>query len=112
MGLNKDGMVRASSCPPVGFRTRSNGMLYLNEIRTCCVRRESMDFELSDEHQFIRQTVRDFVEKELAPRAKQIDATGEFPHDVFKQMGALGFLGLPFPEKYGGADGDTLSVAL
>ena len=71
-----------------------------------------MDFELGDEHQFIRQTVRDFVQKELAPRAKQIDASGEFPHDVFKQMGELGLLGLPFPEQYGGADGDTLSVAL
>lgn len=71
-----------------------------------------MDFELDDEHQFIRQTVRDFVQKELAPRAKYIDESGEFPHDVFTQMGELGLLGLPFPEKYGGADGDTLSVAL
>ena len=71
-----------------------------------------MDFELSDEQQFVRQTVREFVQNELAPRAKQIDETGEFPHDVFKQMGELGLLGLPFPEKYGGADGDTVSVAL
>ncbi len=71
-----------------------------------------MDFELDDEHQFIRQTVRDFVQKELAPRAKHIDETGEFPHDVFMQMGQLGLLGLPFPEQYGGADGDTLAVAL
>ena len=71
-----------------------------------------MDFELDDEHQFIRQTVRDFVQKELTPRAKHIDETGEFPHDVFKQMGELGLLGLPFPEQYGGADGDTLAVAM
>jgi alkylation response protein AidB-like acyl-CoA dehydrogenase len=71
-----------------------------------------MDFELDDEHQFIRQTVRDFVQKELTPRAKHIDETGEFPHDVFKQMGEIGLLGLPFPEQYGGADGDTLAVAL
>lgn len=71
-----------------------------------------MDFELSDEQRAIQQRARDFAQKELAPRAKHTDETGEFPHDAFRRMGALGLLGLPFPKAYGGADADTVSVAL
>ena len=71
-----------------------------------------MNFELDDEQQFIQQTVRDFARKEIAPRAKQIDETGEFPHDIFEKMADLGLLGLPFPEDYGGAGADTVSVAI
>jgi alkylation response protein AidB-like acyl-CoA dehydrogenase len=71
-----------------------------------------MDFELTDEQQFIRQTVRDFAQKEIAPRSAQIDETGEFPHDIFNKMAELGLLGLPFPEEYGGAEADALSVTL
>lgn len=71
-----------------------------------------MQFELSEEHQFIQQTVREFAQKEIAPRSAQIDRTGEFPHDLFAKMADMGLLGLPFPEAYGGAGADTLSVAL
>jgi butyryl-CoA dehydrogenase len=48
----------------------------------------------------------------LGPRAREIDEREEFPADVVKQMGELGFLGLPFPEKYGGAGLDTLAYIL
>lgn len=71
-----------------------------------------MDFELTEEQQFIRQTVRDFSQKEIAPRAAEIDRAGEFPHDIFRKMAELGFLGLPFPEEYGGAEADAMSVTL
>ena len=71
-----------------------------------------MNFELDDEQQFIQQTVRDFARKEIVPCAKQIDETGEFPHDIFEKMAGLGLLGLPFPEDYGGAGADTVSVAI
>ncbi|HEY0737532.1 MAG TPA: acyl-CoA dehydrogenase [Herpetosiphonaceae bacterium] len=71
-----------------------------------------MDFELTEEQQFIRQTVRDFAQKEIAPRSSEIDRTGEFPHDIFNKMAELGLLGLPFPEEYGGAGADAMSVAL
>ncbi len=71
-----------------------------------------MNFELSDEQQFIQQTVRDFAQKEIAPLAAHVDEAGEFPNDLFRKMADLGLLGLPFPEEYAGAGADTISVAL
>ncbi len=71
-----------------------------------------MHFELTEEQQFIQQTVRDFAQKEIAPRSAEIDRTGEFPHDIFEKMAGLGLLGLPFPEEYGGAGADAVSMAL
>ncbi|MGD1994553.1 MAG: acyl-CoA dehydrogenase [Anaerolineae bacterium] len=71
-----------------------------------------MDFELSEEHRMIRRMVRDFVEKEVAPRAEEIDATDTFPEDLFRRLGELGILGLPFPEKYGGSGGDYMSLVI
>ncbi|QQE79341.1 acyl-CoA dehydrogenase [Alicyclobacillus sp. SO9] len=71
-----------------------------------------MDFDLSQEQQMTRDMVRDFAQKEIAPKAAEIDKTGEFPHDTFKKMGELGILGIPFAEEYGGSGGDTISYAL
>ena len=69
-----------------------------------------MDFQLSDEHQLIKQTVRAFAEKEIAPRAEAIDADDEFPAGLFQRMAALGILGIPFEEAYGGGGGDYISL--
>jgi alkylation response protein AidB-like acyl-CoA dehydrogenase len=71
-----------------------------------------MDFELAEEYQMIRRMVRDFAEKEIAPRAEKIDATDEFPDDLVRRMGKLGILGLPFEEKYGGSGGDYTSLVI
>jgi alkylation response protein AidB-like acyl-CoA dehydrogenase len=71
-----------------------------------------VDFELTEEQQFMQTTVRDFSQREIAPRSAQIDATGEFPHDIFRKMAELGLMGLPFAEEYGGAEADAVSVAL
>jgi alkylation response protein AidB-like acyl-CoA dehydrogenase len=71
-----------------------------------------VDFQLTDEHVLIKNTVREFAEKEIAPRAEEIDATDEFPADIFKRMAELGLLGIPFAETYGGAGGDYLSLLL
>lgn len=71
-----------------------------------------MDFELSQEQKMIRQAVREFAEKEIAPKARHVDETGEFPAETFRKMGELGLMGIPFPEEYGGAGADTLSAAL
>lgn len=71
-----------------------------------------MSFELTEEQRMIRAAAREFAQAEIAPRAREIDETGQFPADIFKQMGELGLMGLPFPERYGGAGADTLSFAL
>ncbi|MEB3749958.1 acyl-CoA dehydrogenase [Geobacillus icigianus] len=71
-----------------------------------------MDFSLTKEQQMIKEMVRDFAEKEIAPYAAKWDEEAHFPLHVFRKMGELGLLGLPFPEEYGGAGGDTISYAI
>src|SRR5215210_8503702 len=71
-----------------------------------------MDFELSQEHRLFRDTVRDFADKEVAPGALERDKTHEFPHDIIEKMAALGLMGVPFSEDYGGSGGDTISYAI
>ena len=69
-------------------------------------------FSLSEENKMIRDTARDFAQHEITPVAAEFDETGEFPHDTVKKMGALGFMGIEVPEKYGGSGMDTLSYVL
>lgn len=71
-----------------------------------------MDFELSDEQRQIRDTVADFAAREIKPFAAQWDKDATFPRRVVEQIGELGFLGVAFPEKYGGGGADTLSQVL
>ncbi len=71
-----------------------------------------MDFQLTEEHRMIRRMVREFAEKEIAPRAEEMDETDRFPDDLFRRMGELGILGLPFPEEYGGSGCDYMSLVI
>ena len=71
-----------------------------------------MDFQLTEEQVMIKNMVRDFAEKEIAPRAEEIDATDQFPSDIFKRMGELGLFGIPFAETYGGSGGDYLGQVI
>jgi short/branched chain acyl-CoA dehydrogenase len=71
-----------------------------------------MDFAFSDEQKSFRQTVRDFAEKVIGPRAEELDETQEFPVDIVLQMGELGLFGLPFPEEYGGSGADFVAVCI
>ncbi len=73
-----------------------------------------MDFAFSEEHEMFRRMVREFAENEVAPRAEEIDASDEFPTDLFRRMGEVGLLGLPFPPEYGGSGADyhTMVIAL
>jgi len=60
----------------------------------------------TEEHEMLRQSVREFVERELVPHADEWEAEGMFPDWVFRRLGELGYLGLHFPEEYGGGGGD------
>jgi alkylation response protein AidB-like acyl-CoA dehydrogenase len=71
-----------------------------------------VDFDLTEEQRMIRQAVREFAEKEIAPKARHVDETGEFPAETFRKMGELGLMGIPFPEEYGGAGADNVSAAI
>jgi len=62
-----------------------------------------VDFQLTEEQEITRQTVRRFAEKEIAPRAFELDETQEFPRDIMKKLGDMGMLGILFPPQYGGA---------
>lgn len=71
-----------------------------------------MDLELSDEQKMIRETVRDFAEREIKPVAKELDEKGDFSCDLTKKMGELGLFGMCLPEEYGGQGMDTLSYII
>ncbi|KKE77983.1 acyl-CoA dehydrogenase [Bacilli bacterium] len=71
-----------------------------------------MDFELTKEQKMIQSVVREFADQVIRPRAIEIDKDAKFPLDIFEKMGELGFMGIPFPEQYGGSGGDTISYAI
>jgi short/branched chain acyl-CoA dehydrogenase len=71
-----------------------------------------VNFELAEEHELIRRTVRDFAEQRVAPVAEELDREHRFPYELVEELAGLGLMGLPIPEQWGGAGGDTISYAI
>lgn len=71
-----------------------------------------MNFAPSEDHELLRQAVREFAEKEARPSAAARDEAMEWPTDLVRKMGELGFLGVSVPEEYGGAGLDNISYAI
>ncbi|HVN32479.1 MAG TPA: acyl-CoA dehydrogenase family protein [Thermoanaerobaculaceae bacterium] len=71
-----------------------------------------MDFEFSEQQRMVRDMVREFAAEKLRPGATARDENGRFPAEIFRELGALGLLGMLVPERYGGAGFDTLSYVL
>ena len=71
-----------------------------------------IDFTLTEENKLVRDAARAFVEAEILPYIREWDASGEVHREVFEKMGALGFLGAPIPEAYGGSGMDYISFAI
>jgi alkylation response protein AidB-like acyl-CoA dehydrogenase len=71
-----------------------------------------MDYHLTEEQQMWREAVHDFVAREVKPKAREVDETGEFNWEATHKMGPLGVLGMTVPEEYGGSGVDPISAAI
>lgn len=71
-----------------------------------------MNFDLSNEHELIRESARKFAEKEIAPTIRELDATHTSDPETLKKLGESGLLGVSIPAKYGGSDTDYISLGL
>jgi alkylation response protein AidB-like acyl-CoA dehydrogenase len=71
-----------------------------------------MQFDLTDDQRLTQEMVRAFAEKEVKPRAAEIDRTDEFPRDLYRRMGELGLLGMTLPPENGGAGAVTMTWAI
>lgn len=71
-----------------------------------------MDFRLSEEHEALRDSVRDFAREVVAPVIAEHYEQHTFPYEVIRQMGKMGLFGLPFAEEHGGMGGDYFALCL
>ena len=73
---------------------------------------ERVNFDLTEEQELVRRTVRDFAEQKVAPVAEELDREHRFPYELVAELAELGLMGMPIPEEYGGGGSDTLSYAI
>ncbi len=71
-----------------------------------------IDFELTDEQQMFKDTIRDFGENEITPLVEDAENNEKFPIEIFPKLGEMGFLGISFPEEYGGVDLDKITECI
>lgn len=67
---------------------------------------------ISKEHEEFRKKIREFAEKEIEPKAKELDETGKFPFNTVRKLGEMGILGMVVPKEYGGSGYDTLNYSI
>jgi short/branched chain acyl-CoA dehydrogenase len=71
-----------------------------------------LNLDLTEEHELVRRTVREFALERVAPVAEELDRESRFPYDLVAELGELGLMGMTIPEEYGGAGADTLAYAI
>ena len=71
-----------------------------------------MNYDLTQEQQLVRDTVREFAESRIAPVAAELDREHRFPYDLVEELAGLGLMGMTVPEEYGGAGADAVSYAI
>ena len=70
-----------------------------------------MDFELSEEQQMFRDVLRQFVNTEIKPVAREMEQSGQYPHEIVAKMADMGLFGITVGAEYGGLDLDTVSMS-
>ena len=71
-----------------------------------------MNFDLTEEQRMIQEMAQSFAQKEVLPKAAELDETGRFPEELVRQMAGLGLMGIAVPEEYGGAGMDNVCYAI
>jgi len=71
-----------------------------------------VDYDLTEEQELVRRTVREFARERVAPLAEELDRESRFPYELVEELAELGLMGMPFPEELGGAGADTVSYAI
>jgi len=71
-----------------------------------------VDFNLNEQEKMLQRTAKEFASKLVKPRAAEVDQSGQFPFDLAREMGNLGYRGLPYPSKYGGGGAGYVSYVL
>jgi short-chain 2-methylacyl-CoA dehydrogenase len=71
-----------------------------------------LNLDLTQEHELVRSTVREFAEQRVAPVAEELDREGRFPYELVAELSELGLMGMTIPEEYGGGGADTVSYAI
>lgn len=71
-----------------------------------------LDFNFTDEQELFRRTVREFAQKEVAPKIRECERKGQFPWEIYRKMGKAGLLGLRLPREYGGQEADATTMAI
>lgn len=71
-----------------------------------------MDFSFSEQQELFRRVVREFAQKELAPKIREYEDRGEYPWPIVKKMAQQGLIGLSFPKEYGGQEADTVTLGI
>jgi short-chain 2-methylacyl-CoA dehydrogenase len=71
-----------------------------------------VNFDLTQEQELVRRTVREFAESRIAPVAEELDREHRFPYDLVSELAELGLMGMTIPDEYGGGGADTVSYAI
>src|SRR4029453_2712169 len=106
----------ARAAPPLRARTRGAPARRDTQpaplVRLAARRTRMLGFTLDEEQEAVRLAVRDFPGRSLAPRVEELEQAETFPVDLFRELGRLGYLGVGYPEEYGGSGGDMVMRCL